>query len=57
MKKLSYYLALAFVLVSFAACDLEELPVATATRPAIFGSPDGMQLYVNSFTIFYRQPM
>lgn len=49
MKKLSYYLALAFVLVSFAACDLEELPVATATRPAIFGSPDGMQLYVNSF--------
>ena len=33
----------------FSACELGELPVATASNEAIFGSESGMQLYVNSF--------
>ncbi len=49
MKKLFYYLSIAFGVMSFAACDLEELPVATASNQAIFGSTSGMELYVNSF--------
>ncbi len=49
MKKLFYYLSVAFGFMSFAACDLEELPVATASNQAIFGSTSGMELYTNSF--------
>lgn len=37
------------VLFSFASCDLEEVPVDTATNRAIFGSASGMELYANSF--------
>lgn len=48
MKTLSYYL-LAFAVMLFTACDLEELPVSTASNQAIFGSTNGMELYTNSF--------
>lgn len=33
----------------FSSCDLEELPKDTGSKPAIFGSASGMELYVNSF--------
>lgn len=48
MKKFHYILTLAAIL-PFAACDLDEMPVDTATNQAIFGSASGMELYANSF--------
>ncbi|GEO03336.1 hypothetical protein AAE02nite_10000 [Adhaeribacter aerolatus] len=32
-----------------AGCDLEEVPVDTANKDAVFGSESGLQLYANSF--------
>jgi len=49
MQKLFFYASIAFAVLSFAACDLQELPVATASNQAIFGSKSGMELYVTSF--------
>lgn len=50
MKKIFFYcLLMAFTIMSFSSCDLEELPIDTASNPAIFGSYNGMELYVNSF--------
>ncbi|GGG77200.1 hypothetical protein GCM10007415_06380 [Parapedobacter pyrenivorans] len=48
MKKFHYILTLVAIL-PFAACDLDEMPVDTATNQAIFGSASGMDLYANSF--------
>ncbi|MGK6350315.1 RagB/SusD family nutrient uptake outer membrane protein [Parapedobacter sp. DT-150] len=48
MKTL-YKLSIAFALLSFAACDLDEIPVDTGTNQAIFGSASGMELYALSF--------
>lgn len=48
MKKFQYILAVLGML-SFAACDLDEMPVDTGTNQAIFGSASGMELYANSF--------
>ncbi len=48
MRKFHYILTLVAIL-PFAACDLDELPVDTATNQAIFGSASGMDLYANSF--------
>ncbi|MDV3310560.1 MAG: RagB/SusD family nutrient uptake outer membrane protein, partial [Cyclobacteriaceae bacterium] len=31
------------------ACDLEELPIDTADRVAVFGSESGLELYATSF--------
>ncbi|RAV27763.1 RagB/SusD family nutrient uptake outer membrane protein [Sinomicrobium soli] len=47
--KLYIYTVIAFILLSFSACNLDEAPVATADRDAIFGSAGGMELYANSF--------
>lgn len=49
MKTLIKYFLILFTVVIFTACDLEEIPVDTATNKAIFGSTAGMDLYVNSF--------
>lgn len=49
MKKIFNYILVAFAVASFTACDLEEIPVDTATNKAIFGSASGMDLYANSF--------
>ena len=49
MKTLYYYISMVVAVVSFTACDLEEIPVDTATNQAIFGSASGMELYTNSF--------
>lgn len=49
MKTLYYYLSVVFVAMAFTACDLDEIPVDTATNQAIFGSSSGMELYANSF--------
>lgn len=48
MKNFRYIIPLVATL-SFAACELDEMPVDTATNEAIFGSASGMELYANSF--------
>ena len=48
MKTIRYML-IAVALVTVASCNLDELPVDTATGGAIFGSASGMELYANSF--------
>jgi len=47
MKK-KYWL-LFFVCSFFAGCNLEQLPIATASKDAVFGSQQGLELYTNSF--------
>lgn len=47
-KLFSYTLALLF-LGTISSCDLDEVPVDTATNEAVFGSEGGLELYVNSF--------
>lgn len=44
----SYILALA-LLASASSCDLNEVPVDTATNEAVFGSESGLELYTGSF--------
>ncbi|KQS30739.1 RagB/SusD family nutrient uptake outer membrane protein [Dyadobacter sp. Leaf189] len=51
MKKFKYIsstLALSLLLVT-SSCDLNEVPVDTATNEAVFGSESGLELYSNSF--------
>lgn len=47
MKK--QYLWLLLFSLLFVRCDLEETPVSTASRSAVFGSAQGLDLYANSF--------
>lgn len=47
-KIFNYTLALT-MLLSASSCDLNEVPVDTATNEAVFGSESGMELYTNSF--------
>lgn len=47
-KIFNYTLVLA-MLLSASSCDLNEVPVDTATNEAVFGSDSGMELYANSF--------
>jgi len=48
MKKLDYILK-AIIILSFVSCNLDETPVDTGTKEAIFGSESGLELYTNSF--------
>ncbi len=48
MKKLHYIFSL-LLLAAVTACNLDELPVDTASNEAIFGSASGLELYTNSF--------
>lgn len=48
MKKL-HYIFLAMTMGLLASCDLDETPVATGTKQAVFGSASGLELYTNSF--------
>ena len=41
-----WFLLLSVLLVR---CDLEEIPVSTASKSAVFGSQQGLDLYANSF--------
>ena len=43
------YLLLFLVCSFFAGCNLEQLPIATASKDAVFGSQQGLELYTNSF--------
>lgn len=47
-KILSYTLAV-MLLATASSCDLNEVPVDTATNEAVFGSESGLELYVGSF--------
>jgi starch-binding outer membrane protein, SusD/RagB family len=49
MNKLSHYLGLLLLGALLAGCDLEQNPVATSSRGAVFGTESGLQLYTNSF--------
>ena len=47
MKK---YFSLIFILAAlFVGCDLEQEPESTASKSAVFGSQQGLDLYANSF--------
>lgn len=48
-KNILYILISILVVTGFSACELEELPQATASRVAIFESASGLGLYTNSF--------
>ncbi|WP_158861198.1 RagB/SusD family nutrient uptake outer membrane protein [Lunatibacter salilacus] len=48
MKTFQYILT-ASIALSFASCNLDEVPVDTGTKQAIFGSASGLELYANSF--------
>lgn len=48
MKTLNYIFVV-FALFTTVSCDLEEMPVDTATNQAIFESVGGLELYSNSF--------
>jgi hypothetical protein len=47
MKK--YILPLILIVNVLASCDLEQLPESTASKETVFGSQQGLDLYVNSF--------
>ena len=47
MKK--QYLWVLFFSLLFISCELEQIPVSTASKSAVFGSESGLQLYSNSF--------
>ena len=50
MKKyIKYLFSGLFLLACINSCDLNELPEATASSRAIFGSASGLELYSNSF--------
>lgn len=44
------YFSLIFLIATlFVSCDLEQEPVSTASKSAVFGSQQGLDLYANSF--------
>ncbi|MES3017855.1 MAG: RagB/SusD family nutrient uptake outer membrane protein [Bacteroidota bacterium] len=48
--KIKYYLLLLPLILFVAACEkLEQEPQSTASKSAVFGSENGLQLYANSF--------
>jgi len=47
MKK--QYLWFLLLGLLFVRCDLEEIPVSTASKSSVFGSQSGLDLYANSF--------
>lgn len=47
MKKIYWFIILLTVI--FTGCELEQLPEASASKEAVFGSEKGLELYSNSF--------
>ncbi|WP_026968801.1 RagB/SusD family nutrient uptake outer membrane protein [Algoriphagus terrigena] len=47
--KIFHYIASLLLLAAVTSCNLDELPVDTASNEAIFGSANGLELYSNSF--------
>ncbi len=47
MKKI--YLWFLFLALVVSSCELEEIPESTASKASVFGSQQGLDLYVNSF--------
>jgi len=43
------YWLLLIIYALCASCDLEQLPISTASKDAVFGSQQGLELYTNSF--------
>ena len=44
-----YYLLVFFIAALLVGCDIEQEPVSTASKSAVFGSQQGLDLYANSF--------
>jgi hypothetical protein len=44
-----YVLLIFLIAALFVSCDLEQEPVSTASKSAVFGSQQGLDLYANSF--------
>lgn len=44
-----YVLLILLIAALFVSCDLEQEPVSTASKSAVFGSQQGLDLYANSF--------
>lgn len=49
MKKQYLWFVLLCSLLASCEKDLEQTPVSTASKEAVFGSQDGLEMYVNSF--------
>ncbi|GAB3235418.1 RagB/SusD family nutrient uptake outer membrane protein [Algoriphagus aestuariicola] len=47
--KIFHYITSLLILAAVTSCNLDELPVDTASNEAIFGSASGLELYSNSF--------
>lgn len=47
--KIFHYIVSLLLLAAITSCNLDELPVDTASNEAIFGSASGLELYTNSF--------
>lgn len=45
-KQYLWFIILSFLVIG---CELEQLPESTTSRAAVFGSPQGLELYTNSF--------
>ncbi|WP_353719076.1 RagB/SusD family nutrient uptake outer membrane protein [Dyadobacter sp. 676] len=48
-KKIFSYTLAVMLLATATSCDLNEVPVDTATNDAVFGSESGLELYAGSF--------
>ncbi|HOF19876.1 MAG TPA: RagB/SusD family nutrient uptake outer membrane protein, partial [Bacteroidales bacterium] len=51
MKKQYLWFVLLFSMVIASSCEkeLEQIPLSTASKAAVFGSQHGLEMYVNSF--------
>ncbi len=49
MKTRYLWFVLLILLVAGCEKELEQFPLSTTSRPAVFGSKDGLELYTNSF--------
>jgi len=47
--KILHYILSAILISAVTSCNLDELPVDTAGKDAVFGSANGLELYSNSF--------
>jgi hypothetical protein len=47
--RILHYIVAVLLITTISSCNLDELPVDTASKDAVFGSANGLELYSNSF--------
>jgi hypothetical protein len=47
--RILHYIVAVVLITTISSCNLDELPVDTASKDAVFGSANGLELYSNSF--------